>query len=687
MSSSIPSTSTTVAAPLVVQTEAEARDLLRLLEATPGPYGLDCETVDVDPTAESPVGRGKIVYWSLAWVNPALGNHPDRGTPVASAACLNSGVLERFGGWLRTAPVVGHNLFSFDRHLFANHSIVLENVVGDTLRMAKFLDADRQDHGLKSWMATAFGYGCGTYEELFSRRKHGPVEDAGDAKHTRRKVDGSPVRTLVCGEYQRLYAGTEFIPLDTIATSNPELLPKLWEYVSLDAKATLELFFLLQGRLKQRTWCGLGRTRPWGNLWQLYENFWHKALYMLYDIERTGILFDAERAAHGLAVASRARAEHEALAVQWLPDVNLNSPQQLAAALYGSGHFQIPPVIGTRKAVKANRDFSESTSEAALAWLQARATGSDKAGLAALLEYKKLTKTVQFLEALPRYVDPAGRIHSQFRPDTRTGRLSSSKPNLQNVPSDDTYGLRSAFVAPPGSKLVVADYGALEPRIQAHFLIDLFGDHSLSEAIATGDVYSGVALETWPDALSGWSQEAIKSSDYRRQAKIVLLAKAYGKGLQGMALQLGKSYRETAEVVERIDAAFPGIPRFQRYMVDYAKQHGGVHTLLGRFRPLPNVHSADRALRGAAERQAYNSPIQGSATDIVTAARLKVGNAGLRIVLEVHDELVVECTDDQVSHTVTTMTTLMERPLKVDILRVPLVVAIHAGQTWAEGKQ
>ncbi len=653
---------------------------------TTGPYGLDCETIGVDPTKESPVGKGSIVCWSLAWVDQSLGVHRERGTSICRSAFLWADSLATFDDWLAVAPVVGHNIFSFDRHIFANHGIKLGGVVADTLRCAKLLDANSVDNSLKSWMARAFGYGVGEYKELFSRAKPGALEENPECRTTWRKVDGQRVPTIVGTAAQRVNAQRELIPLDTLEQDYGYLLPTLYQYAALDAKGTLELYFLLRKRLEQTPWRGLGCSVPWGNLWQLYEQFWNESLFVLNNIERNGIQYDARVAAEGKYRAFNAADTAAQKAYEWIGrEINLDSPAQLAEVLYREKFFDIPPVTGTLKAIKANHENKETTSEAALVHLANEANPSDAAGIGYILEQRKLTDLIQFLDKLPTFQDAVGRIHTILKPDTRTGRLSSSKPNLQNIPKEDTYGLRSAFVAATGHKLIVADYAALEPRIQAHFLVALFGDRSLLEAINFGDVYSGVARDCWPEVFHGWSAEAVKAHPLRSEAKVVLLAKAYGKGLRGMALQLKKPLWETKAIVERIEAAYPGMVRFQKYMAEYAREHGGVHTLLGRFRPLPDIRSQDRGKRSAAERQAMNSPIQGSASDIVTAAMLKLYKH-VKIVLQVHDELIVECASDKADSTLLTVKDIMQNPLKPGLFRVPLVVEAKIGNNWKEAK-
>lgn len=671
--------------PIVVDNPAE---FLAWLQAnTEGPYGLDLETKNVDPTEESPVGRGEPVFWTLAWVDSSLGLHAEHGTPRARAAFLERPALEQFRAFLESERFTGHNIVSFDRHVLLNVGVDVRNIVADTLRMAKLLDPSSTENGLKPWLKRAFGYETHDYADLFSRRKPGAIDDLGEVRSTWRKLgDEQRVPTIVGGAASRVGVARDLIPLDALGRDYPHLMPTMRKYACLDASGALELYFLLRRRLERTPWRGLGQTAPWGTMWDFYEKFWHPSLYDLNKIERNGISYDANIAVAGRTAAEIERARHEAEAYAWVGrEVNLHSSAQLSEVIYGEKFYPIPAVTGTLKAIKGNREQKPTTSEAALHSLLPESSAQDRAGLQHVLSERKLTDLIQFLDKLPAFRDADNRIHTILRPDTRTGRLSSSKPALQQIPKDDTYGLRSAFVAPPGHKLIVADYGALEPRVQAHFLVTLFRDTSLLDAINFGDVYCGVAKECWPE-FRGWSLAAIKADPKRAEAKIVLLAKAYGKSLTGMALQLGKSINETKDIVNRIDAAFPGVPRFQRHMAEYAREHGGVHTLLGRFRPLTDIYSKDRGLRAAAERQAYNSPIQGSATDIMTAARGKLSSL-VKIVLEVHDELIVEAAASDAQATLDTVVANMVHPLKAGLLKVPLVVEAHVGDSWAEAKQ
>jgi DNA polymerase-1 len=400
-------------------------------------------------------------------------------------------------------------------------------------------------------------------------------------------------------------------------------------------------------------------------------------------MERAGAAFDVERCTTAHA---RAAADQSALVATWeaaAPGVNPASTKQVAEFLYTTKKYPLPPIAGSLKAIKKRDEEAEPTSEAALDWLWRKAQNpANKALLRNLLDLKKVTKYAQFLERLPEFVS-GGRIYAGFGPDTGTGRLSSRNPNLQNIPSGDPYGIRSCFVAPAGKQLLVADFAALEPRILAHYLIALFGDHTLAEAIASGDLYSAIAIRTWPTELAGITPSQLKEhptkAHYRGHAKAILLGTNYGKTVSGLAVQLGLDRKHAQRLYDDYFEAYPGIREFQNWAYKQA-QRGQLLTLLGRTRTFP-MHDEKRAAR-----QATNTIIQGSAADLVMAAMVAQaevpGSRHRKLVLQIHDELVWELTDPSEAQP---LVESMKHPLAVD-LHIPLNVSWKLVPNWAEGK-
>jgi DNA polymerase-1 len=297
-----------------------------------------------------------------------------------------------------------------------------------------------------------------------------------------------------------------------------------------------------------------------------------------------------------------------------------------------------------------------------------------------LLEFRELDKLKgTYIDALPRYVNPlTGRIHTRFdQAVAATGRLSSSDPNLQNIPIRSEFGraIRAAFVAPPGHVILSADYSQIELRVLAH----LSQDPELVDAFASGgDVHTRTAALMFDKARDQ------VTSDERRAAKTINFGVIYGMGESALAKQNGISREQAAKFIAAYFARYAGVARFMERIVDAARKGEAVRTLLGRRRFLPNLHSANRALRFEAERVARNTPIQGTAADILKLAMIDLGRdgavPGAQMILTVHDELVFEVTEAEAERAGEAIRERMSAAMK---LAVPLVVDVGTGANWA----
>ncbi len=297
-----------------------------------------------------------------------------------------------------------------------------------------------------------------------------------------------------------------------------------------------------------------------------------------------------------------------------------------------------------------------------------------------ILEFRALSKLVStYVDALPALVDPrTGRLHTSFNQTVAaTGRLSSSDPNLQNIPARSEEGrrIRAAFIAAPGCRLISADYSQIELRLLAH----LADDQALADAFARGeDVHARTAAEVFAD---------LPPAEGRRLAKVINYGIVYGMGPQRAARELGVPVAEAEAYIAGYFARYRGVRRFIETTVAAARERGYVTTVLGRRRYLPELGARDPAVRQFAERAATNTPIQGSAADVIKLAMLEVSRrlraAGLRaqMLLQVHDELVLEAPEAEVSRAADVVRHAMEGVLP---LRVPLRVDLHVGGNWAE---
>src|SRR5689334_9705806 len=299
---------------------------------------------------------------------------------------------------------------------------------------------------------------------------------------------------------------------------------------------------------------------------------------------------------------------------------------------------------------------------------------------AKVLEHRQLTKLkTTYLDALPAALGKDGRLHTTFdQAVAATGRLSSVNPNLQNIPIRTALGakIREAFIPRPGWKLLSADYSQIELRILAH----VSGDPVLRESFLTGeDLHVRTAAETF----------GVKPEDVTRQqrdiSKMINYGIAYGLSAFGLAHRLGLQKDEAASIIDRYFARYAKVKEWLDGTIEEARKTGMVKTIFGRRRYLPDIHSRNPAARNAAERTAVNTPIQGTAADLVKRAMLLVDTAlegqKAKMLLQVHDELVLEAPPEEVASVGAMLVAQMK---KAADLAVPLEVDLGEGNTWAE---
>ncbi len=403
-------------------------------------------------------------------------------------------------------------------------------------------------------------------------------------------------------------------------------------------------------------------------LWQVYADIELPLVGVLARMERAGVLVD--RAALGrleTEFAARLRAAEAEIYTIAGERFNINSTQQLGQILFE--RLGLKPPKRTKTGYSTDADVLEQL--AALHPLPAE-----------VLTYRTLQKLQStYVQALPGYVAADGRIHTDFRQTVAaTGRLSSNNPNLQNIPVRDDSGrpIRRVFVAPPGRQLVSADYSQVELRVLAH----LSGDAGLLAAFTQGgDIHRATAAEVWG------VPPAEVTATQRSAAKAVNFGIVYGISDFGLARQLGCPVAEAHAVIARYFERYPGVKEHMEAVVAEARRTGEVRTLFGRRRQLPDLAQRNWARRAFAERTAMNSPIQGTAADLIKRAMIAVDAAlearGLqsRLILQVHDELIVEAPDAEVP----TVAVLLGRCMRsAGALRVPLEVDVHAGRNWLD---
>jgi DNA polymerase-1 len=460
----------------------------------------------------------------------------------------------------------------------------------------------------------------------------------------------------------KLYLGIDTIKYEDVAgkgakqlTFNQVPIDKASDYSAEDADVTLQLHRTLHGALAKEP-----------RLLAVYEEIEQPLVPVLLGMEHHGVLVDRELLkAQSAEIAKRLAAlEQEAHACAGQP-FNLDSPRQLQEILFTKQGLPVRQKTRTGQPSTAEDVLEELAERYPLPRI--------------ILEYRGLAKLRStYTEKLPEQVDSkTGRVHTSYHQAVAvTGRLSSSDPNLQNIPIRTAEGIRQAFVAPAGHVLISADYSQIELRIMAH----LSGDEGLRRAFAQdGDIHRATAAEVFdlvPEKVS---------NDQRRAAKAINFGLIYGMSAFGLARQLGIERGAAQEYVTRYFARYPGVREYMDTTRAQARERGYVETVFGRRLYLPEIRSRDRNLQQYAERSAINAPMQGTAADIIKRAMIRVhawlreSSARAHLVLQVHDELVLEVAAPDVDKVRKSLVELMCGAAE---LAVALKVDTGVGANW-----
>jgi len=504
----------------------------------------------------------------------------------------------------------------FDTHILANHGIALRGQRYDSMLESYVLDSVATRHDMDSAAEKYLGVKTIRYED----------------------VAGKGAKQI---------------------TFNQVEVDRATEYAAEDADVTL--------RLHRAIWPKL-EAQP--RLKEVYETIEQPLVPVLYRMERTGVLIDrallraqsSELAARMLELQTQAHAAAGGA-------FNVESPKQLQEILFGKLGLPVMRKTPTGQPSTAEDVLEELAATYELPKL--------------ILEYRGISKLKStYTDSLPEQVDDeTGRVHTSYQQGiAATGRLSSSDPNLQNIPIRTREGrrIRQAFIAPEGHSLVAADYSQIELRIMAH----LSGDKSLLSAFAEErDVHQATAAEVLGIPL------AEVSAEQRRSAKAVNFGLIYGMSAFGLARQLGISRTEAQRYVDLYFERYPGVKRYMDETRSSAREAGYVETVFGRRLYLPEIRSRNQALRQYAERSAINAPMQGTAADIIKRAMIAVdrwlqqSGTPARLIMQVHDELVLEVADGAVESTAEQVRQHMVRAAE---LAVPLKVDVGIGRNWDE---
>jgi DNA polymerase-1 len=523
-------------------------------------------------------------------------------------------VLGRMKPWLEDAgrAKLCQNA-KYDTHVLANQGVRLAGVAHDTLLQSYVLES-HQRHDMDSLAERHLGLKTITYDEVTGK-------------------------------------GAGRIGFEQVA------IERATEYAAEDADVTLQLHQALYPQIQSDE-----------KLARIYREVEMPLLLVLFNMERHGVLLDTELLRKLSREFGDKMAEIEARAhVEAGQPFNLNSPKQIQEILFEKQGL---------KPVRKTPGGAPSTDEDALQEL-----ALDHPLPQLILDYRALTKLKStYTDKLPESINPrTGRVHTNYGQAVAvTGRLASNDPNLQNIPIRTAEGrrIREAFIAPPGSHIVSADYSQIELRIMAH----ISQDASLLAAFAAGeDIHSATAAE-----IFGVSPKAV-GAEQRRYAKVINFGLIYGMSAFGLARQLGLERAAAGQYMDRYFARYPGVADYMKRTREAARETGYVETAFGRRLWLPEIKSGNPARRQGAERAAINAPMQGTAADLIKMAMIAVDRwlaerrLKSRLIMQVHDELVLEVPDAELAEVRRELPKLMSG---VANLSVPLVVDVGAGPNW-----
>jgi len=529
----------------------------------------------------------------------------------------------------------------------------LASVLADLQPMLEDLTKAKLGHHLKYDAHVLANYGIALNGQRFDSMLESYVLNSVATRHD---MDSTAER----------YLGLKTILYEDVAgkgakriTFNQVDVDRAAEYSAEDADITLQLH--------RAVWPQIDAIPT---LKYVYENIEQPLVPVLFRMERAGVLVDrellkaqsAELAARMLELEKQAHAEAGGI-------FNVDSPRQLQEILFGKLGIPVMRKTPTGQPSTAEDVLEELAESYALPKL--------------ILEYRGVAKLKStYTDNLPQQINPAtGRIHTSYHQAVAaTGRLSSTDPNLQNIPirTEEGRRIRQAFVAPRGFSLVAADYSQIELRIMAH----LSGDAALLRAFAEDlDIHQATAAEVFGTPL------ASVSADQRRSAKAINFGLMYGMSAFGLARQLGLSRGDAQKYMDLYFERYPGVKRYMEETRRQARQKGFVETVFGRRLYLPEIQSRNAALRQYAERSAINAPMQGTAADIIKRAMIDVdgwlqsSRVAARLIMQVHDELVLEVADEAVDSLVGQIRTRMVHAAD---LAVALKVDVGIGRNWDE---
>ena len=575
-------------------------------------FSIDTETTSLE------VMNAKLVGISISLKKGEAAYIPVNHMGAAENEQINEDeVIDLFKPILEDGSItkIGQNI-KYDAHIFLNLGIKMHGINEDTMLMSYVINSN-ESHGMNKLSQKYLGHECISYESLV----------------------GSGVKQL---------------SFDQININDA------LDYAAEDADVTFQLYHVLKDQLKKEK-----------KLLAIYEKFEIPSMKTLIEIERNGVLIDANLLNQQSQKIGEEliNIENKAFELAGQP-FNLASPKQLREILFEK--LQIKPL-------KKTPTGTPSTSEEVLQEL-----AKDYPLPKILLEYRTLAKLKStYTDKLPLMINQStGRIHTSYNQAVAvTGRLASSDPNLQNIPIKSPEGrkIREAFIAKPDFSILSADYSQIELRILAH----LSKDSGLIQAFKDNkDIHTITASEIFNTKI-----EKI-TSEQRRYAKIINFGLIYGMSAFGLAKNLNITRGDAQNYIQEYFNKYPTVLQYMEESKQFAREHGYVETYFGRRLWLPEINSSNGLRKAGAERAAINAPMQGTAADLIKLAMIEVqqwihANSNLKgqMIMQVHDELVFEVPNTEVDIFIKEIPQIMQNVAKLDI---PLTVEINAGKNWEE---
>ena len=623
---------------VLIKTREEAEHLSEELMTAPGATALDTETFGVNVGSESSVGTGGVLLASVyntKWRRPRV---------------IDQMAIHGMREWLFSLrPKILANA-KFDQHMLANENLPVNGVFFDTITADSLLDENRTHwHGLKETTFDYLGYKLNTL------------------------INEEPNTHLL---YQKKY--------DIFC-----------RYAGEDALATYAVAVYIENKLRQQPW------RAGKSLYDFFVNYLMQFQLVLWKMERRGIRTSEEH----LSEASIKMQQK----ISWLEakifniagkKFNLNSGPQKAELLYEKFKERKVIFTPTKKCAICGKMATKKTGYICkdhgdqhliqVPSVDKKALQRMKHPVAKLiLERQALVTLRNYIEGYREQTKPWGRVHTSFKVyGAVTGRLSSQCPNLQNVPAqEEEWGVRAGFIAKPGYKIIAADYDQLEYMLTAHFS----QDPDLLKIINDGhDIHAGVTkllfnMKETPEEIKKHHK------DKRKIGKNLNFGILYGMGPMRLAESTGRTMKQAKKLMFDYFDRFPILRQYIKQIHGFCDRYGFVETLAGRRRRLPDIHSIDKGEMARAQRQALNAQIQGSASDILMAAMLKIDRderlkeLGVEMLVQVHDEIVFEVPEENVKEAGSILKEILHNPLKTK-LRVPLNADPGIGDSWKEAK-